>query len=90
MEGGDVSAKGPATLSQVAHRSALPFQGSIGVRKRLESCGLVVGSISLYRGGGLKGWKALVTAPAAAKGPRWVFHSDATGWTIRKEPPTRT
>lgn len=63
---------------QVVH-----FDGNVAVIKRLESAGMEVGKVEIYR-------KCRMTWEAATdRGPRWV-RLTKTGWQITKVPPERS
>lgn len=58
------------------------FPGTIAAQKRLQSAGMVVHGIELYRNQIGQAWEA-----DTDRGKRWVVFDLKTGWKISKEPP---
>lgn len=75
-------------MAKKPHRYEGPgvmFQGSICAQKRLQSAGMVVLEVRMYKNQLGQCWEARTN-----RGRRWVSHSEEGGWTISKVPPTRS
>jgi hypothetical protein len=62
---------------------AVHFRGSVAVKMRLQSAGMQVTRVSMWRGALGETWEA-----ETDRGKRWVRHTDS-GWQILKAPPVK-